>query len=342
MTSDTTVVADQQTPETTSDTTTSGAEHSIAGTHRQPGRHATPLPEELATPLTQYIDEMSRPGGPLDADTTRAYTSRVRQFLTWLANADVDGDPLNDPAARDWAVRDYRTWLLTVAKRKLSTVNAHLTALDDFYRRRGLGPAAAQRQEVPKAAPRALDERHRIRWLRAAERADPRDRALAYTEFYAGTRGAETLALDLDDVRASARKGHLIVRYGKGGKYREVPLHPKLRTALEQWKTERAKWPGATENPALFLNRRGGRLSTRGAYQVLKAIAEDANLTVGRDADFTPHVLRHTAATTMIRDGEDIVVVAEILGHSVETARRYSLPTEQDKQRAIERLPVDQ
>ncbi len=187
-----------------------------------------------------------------------------------------------------------------MAKRKLSTVNAHLTALDDFYRRRGLGPAQARRQDVPKAAPRALDERHRIRWLRAAERADPRDRALAYTEFYAGTRRAETLALDLDDVRASARKGHLIVRYGKGGKYREVPLHPKLRTALEQWETERAKWPGAAENPALFLNRRGGRLSTRGAYEVLKTIAEDATLTVGRDADFTPHVLRHTAATTMI------------------------------------------
>jgi site-specific recombinase XerC len=172
-----------------------------------------------------------------------------------------------------------------VAKLKLSTVNAHLTTLDDFYRRRGLGPAQVKRQGVPKAAPRALDERHRIRWLRAAERADPRDRALAHTEFYAGTRGAETLALDLDDVRASAHRGHLIVSYGKGGKYREVPLHPKLRTALEQWQT---------------------------------------------------------AATTSIRDGEDIVAVAEILGHGVETARRYSLHTEQDKQRAIERVPVDQ
>jgi integrase/recombinase XerC len=53
-------------------------------------------------------------------------------------------------------------------------------------------------------------------------------------------------------------------------------------------------------------------------------------------------VLRHTAGTTMIRDGEDIVTVAEILGHSVETARRYSLPTHADKQRVIERLTVDE
>lgn len=64
-------------------------------------------------------------------------------------------------------------------------------------------------------------------------------------------------------------------------------------------------------------------------------------MTIGRDGDFTPHVLRHTAGTTMIRNGEDIVTVAEILGHSVETARRYSLPTDADKQRAIERLTTD-
>jgi len=48
------------------------------------------------------------------------------------------------------------------------------------------------------------------------------------------------------------------------------------------------------------------------------------------------------AGTTLTRAGTDIVIVAEILGHSVETARRYALPSEQDRQAAIERLPVDQ
>ncbi|HEY3958640.1 MAG TPA: tyrosine-type recombinase/integrase [Streptosporangiaceae bacterium] len=229
-----------------------------------------------------------------------------------------------------------------MAKRKASTVNAHLTAIDDFFRRRGLGPAAAKRQELPQLAPRALGERELIRWLRAVDRAPARDRALACTELYAGTRGGETVALDLGDVRTSARKGHLIVRYGKGGKYREIPLHPKLRTALDTWRTERARWPGATASPALFLNARGGRLTVRGTYGILAAIAEDAGLDVGIDAEFTPHTLRHTAGTAMVRSGEDIVTVAELLGHSVETARRYSLPTERDKQRAIQRIPVDE
>jgi site-specific recombinase XerD len=340
MTSDTAAQTGSQEAATTSDT--AGASADLTTPTPRRGKAPTSVSDLYATVFDDYVDEVSRPGGPLDADTVRAYRSRVRQFLAWLPDADTDGDPLTEPAARDAAARDYRAYLLTVAKRKASTVNAHLTAIDDFFRRLGLGPAAAKRQQLPQTAPRALSDRDRIRYLRAVERAPARDRALAFTEFYAGTRGGETVALDLGDLRVSARKGHLIVRYGKGGKYREVPLHPKLRTALDDWRAERASWPTAATNPALFLNTRGGRLSVRGAYDILTGLAEQANLEVGRDAEFTPHVLRHSAATSMIRDGEDIVTVAEILGHSLETARRYSLPTQQDKQRAIRRIPVDE
>jgi integrase/recombinase XerC len=293
-----------------------------------------------------YEHSIANPGGPLGADTVRVYVSRVRQYLAWLAAAladgMVEGDPLIDPDARDWAARDYRTHLQTVLKRKPATINAHLTAVDDFYRRRGLGPAAAKRADIPPAAPRALDKRDQIRLLRQADRAPLRDKAIAFTAFYAGTRISETTRLDIDDIHTSARKGHLIVRYGKNGKYRQIPLHPKLRAVLEEWLRERAGWKAADTSPALFLNRRGGRLSARSAYTVLRAIADAANLPLGRDGIFTPHVLRHTAGTTMTRQGTDIVIVAELLGHSVETARRYSLPSHHDRQKAIERLTVDE
>ncbi len=299
------------------------------------------LSPALRSALDDYLAVLERPGGPLDADTVRVYRSRVGRFLEWLSGADGDGKPLVDPAARDWAVRDYRSYLLTVAGRKPSTVNAHMTAIADFYRRRGLGAASARREDLPKTAPRALDHKAQMRWLRAAEHAPPRDKALAHVGFYAGLRIGEIVALNVADVRMSARKGHLVVRYGKGGRYREVPLHPGLRATLQAWLEERPTWPGVEEEPALFLNRRGGRLSTRGAYDVLTSLAEEAGITVGREGDFTPHVLRHTAGTTLTRAGTDIVLVAEILGHSVETARRYALPTEGDRQAAIERLPVD-
>src|SRR5207248_2126410 len=80
------------------------------------------------------------------------------------------------------------------------------------------------------------------------------------------------------DVRLSARKGVLIVRSGKGDRHRELPVHPELRANLAIWLDERPDWPGATANPALFLNRRGGRLTTRGARDVLVALAVEAHL----------------------------------------------------------------
>jgi integrase/recombinase XerC len=215
---------------------------------------------------------------PLSAETGRTYVSKVRQFLAWLAGPDVEGDPLRQPAARDWAVRDYRTHLQAVSKRAPATVNNALAALDDFYTRRGLGPAAADRAELASLAPRALDKRAVLRWLRAVEsQPSARDRALADVPFYAGARIAETVRLDVEDVRLSARRGSLRL-YGKGEKVREVPIHPQLRIELGHWSRERADWPRADANPALFLNRRGGRLSVRGASDVIAAIAERAGL----------------------------------------------------------------
>lgn len=117
---------------------------------------------------------------PLSDQTRRTYASKVRQFLARLAEADTDGDPLNDKDARDWAVRDYRTHLQAALKRKPATVNNALAAVDDLYIRRGLGPANAARAEPPKTAPKALSKRAAVRFLRAVEACpSPRDRAVA-------------------------------------------------------------------------------------------------------------------------------------------------------------------
>ncbi|WP_165963989.1 site-specific integrase [Actinomadura sp. KC216] len=297
--------------------------------------------------FAEYERALARCDGPLDAGTVRVYASRVRQYLAWLAAADVDGtvegDPLTEPDARDLAVRAYRVHLETVAQRRPATVNAHLTAVDDFYRRRGLGPASAERAALPlAAAPRVLDERDQARLLREAARASARDKAIAFTAYYAGTRIVEISRLDIDDVRLPARGGDLIVRYGRNGGFREVPLHPSLRAVLEEWLGERAGWTGADTSRALFLNRRGSRLSSRSAHAVLRAIADAAGLPLGRDGAFTPRVLRHTAGQTMARQGTDTVVVADLLGLSLETARHHRPPTEQDRRRAIQRLTIDE
>jgi integrase/recombinase XerC len=115
-------------------------------------------------------------------------------------------------------------------------------------------------------------------------------------------------------------------------------LHPQLRSALDQWLTERQTWPGAGD-PALFLNQQGTRLSATSAHEIITGIAADAGL----DQDTTAHVLRHTFATTLARAGTDLITVAELLGHAgLDMVRTYAQPTEQDKARALEMLITDE
>jgi len=302
---------------------------------RRRGRPAIALPTPYAAVLDDYAAALRT--APLSEQTRRTYASKVRQFLAWLAGADLDADPLTGADGRDWAVRDYRTHLQTVLKRSPATVNNALAAVDDFYIRLGLGPASAARVEITAAAPRALDARAQLRYLREVQRCpSPRDQALALVPFYAGARISEIVALEVDDIARSARKGVLRI-LGKGERVRHVPIHPQLRAALTGWLDERPEWPGA-DTPALFLNQRGQRLSVRGAHDIVTAIA----MAAGLDDHATVHVLRHTFATTLVRGGTDLVIVAELLGHArLETTRAYTRPSAEDRTRALDLLLVD-
>jgi hypothetical protein len=81
----------------------------------------------------------------------------VRRFLAWLGDrSPVDGDPLTDEAARDWAVRDYKRHLKAVERFKPASVNLALAALDSFYTQLGLGRPVVRREDLPASAPRAL------------------------------------------------------------------------------------------------------------------------------------------------------------------------------------------
>jgi len=209
-----------------------------------------PLSVELTAALARY--QRSLAGAPLAAASRAKYVTRVRGFLAWLdatvdLDPDRDGDPLEDPGARDGAVRDWRAWAKTVARLQLATINNTLAAVDDFYTRRGLGPAIARREQLPRRAPKALGHREVLRYLRAVEHGgSARDTVVALLPFYAGLRIGEVVGLDLDDVSLSARKGTLRIR-GKGrdgGKLRELPLtRPELRTALAAWLEQRPDAP---------------------------------------------------------------------------------------------------
>ncbi len=287
-------------------------------------------PSSTGGELEDYSAYLAR--SPLAPASRVAYARRVGAFLVWLRDQPEHCDrALGDPLAREHAVRDYLRHLRVDLRRPPTTCNAHLAAVNNLSCWLGLGPSTIKAATLPKSAPRALDERQVRQLLRAAERrGSVRDQAILVTMLATGLRLSEVTALDLGDLALSARKGTVTVRNGKGGRWRLVPLNSQAREALAAWLAESRY--RACESPALFIGSTGRRLTDRGVDLVLRRIALDASA----------HTLRHTAATMLVRSGVDIVLVAEVLGHSsLETTRRYSLPTEDDRAAALELLVVE-
>ncbi len=315
----------------------------------------SPIPLTSQAALTTYLQWLNKQ--PLAENTRRTYRVRVTQYCDFLTDYPTRygdygdyGDPLRERPARDYAVRDYKAHLLSVRHAKPSSVNLTLAALDHFYRFLGLDPPRVDREDLPQQAPKALEPGEQVRFLRAVERcASVRDRAIALLLFYTGLRIGEVTALDVDDAPVSARKGKVIVRLGKGQTYREVPLNAEVREALTAWLQKRSKARPHPQNAqdtrsgqdiegdqeALFLNRAGGRLSSRAIDSLLRRIAVEAGLAL------SAHTLRHTCLTNLVRQGTDLVLVAELAGHKrLETTRRYSLPSASEREAAMERLKV--
>jgi site-specific recombinase XerD len=289
--------------------------------------------ERMLTTYKVWLDRQ-----PLAENTRRAYLLQVRQYGTYLATrSSQDYNPLRPPFAHDYAVRDYKTYLKIESQAKPTSVNLALAAIDHFYLFLGLDRPQVKREDLPKQSPRALKPEEQKAFLRAVERTPSvRDRAITRLLFYTGLRLGECAALNIDDIHLSARKGAVTVRSGKGDTYREVPLNAEVREAFNLWLKDRSKRFPTCCDPALFLNLKGRRLSLRAIDLIIRQLGSDANL------ELSAHVLRHTCLTNLVRRGNDLVLVAEVAGHKrLETTRRYTLPSIEDRANAMEGLQVD-
>ena len=153
-----------------------------------------------------------------------------------------------------------------------------------------------------------------------------RDRALVELLYATGGRVSEIINLSVGDI-AKLEGGEVtsIRLFGKGNKYRVVPVGRYAQGALDQYLIRlRPTLLKEKRSEALFLNTRGGKLSRQSAWAIVQRAAERA----GMSSDISPHSLRHSFATHLLDGGADIRTVQELLGHSsVTTTQIYTLVT---------------
>ncbi len=282
--------------------------------------------------IDRFIDHLTVERG-LSPNTVSAYRRDLGRYARFLDRRGVDAATGIDAAIVSAFVADISASTHDDGRpyRSTSVVRA-LSAVRSFHRfllREGDMPedptAGVVRPRLPRSLPHPLSVGDVARLLGAPRPTDSkglRDRAVLETMYAAGLRVSELVGLDVDDVDLEDGSVRVL---GKGGKERDVPLGRYAREAIAAY-LARARPTLATSRSrsALFLSRRGGRLSRQACWNAIREHAGAA----GIRSRVTPHTLRHSFATHLLDGGADIRVVQELLGHaSVSTTQVYTLVT---------------
>jgi site-specific recombinase XerD len=275
----------------------------------------------MAWDVEQFVASLT---GVADA-TARAYSSDIEGFVAWAERAGLE-----DPESVDRLVlRRYLANLTTrrYAKKSIARKASALRRYFAWCARTGrVSLSPARNLGAPSGAgrlPRVLSVGDAIALVEndpARVDDDPpevlaRDHAVLELLYGSGLRVSELCGLDLDSVDL---RGRVVTVWGKGAKQRRVPMHDAAVAAIRRWVVDGRPAMATDETPdgAMFLNRRGRRLSPRDVRRILDHRA---------DSPVNPHALRHSFATHLLDNGADLRFVQEMLGHaSLQTTQIYT------------------
>ncbi len=267
---------------------------------------------ELTNAMVAFLDHLAVERG-LSPNTVAAYRRDLAQYAEHVSDGGTPETFLEVLHASELRP--------TTAARKLAAIRGfHKFALSE-----GLHPTdptiLVDAPQRPDALPKSLDVDEVLRLLAQPDPASAdgrRNRAILEVLYGTGARVSELVALDLHDLDLVERT---VLLTGKGNRQRIVPMGRHAVDAVEAWLVDRLEWRrSATDDGAVFLNRRGGRLTRQGIFGIVRRTADAAGL-----GDVSPHVLRHSAATHMVEGGADLRTVQEMLGHaSISTTQVYT------------------
>ncbi|HPW45254.1 MAG TPA: tyrosine recombinase XerC [bacterium] len=262
--------------------------------------------------------------------THKNYMVDLTQFFTFLSTKYPDimsKEPSFLSNVDPNTVREYLGKM--IKDRSPSSMARKLASLRTFFQfclRKGVVPSNPAKEvatpKVPKRIPRFLTVDEVFSLIDAPsgnEALGSRDKAIIELLYASGLRVGELVDLDVDSIDLAAKTVRVM---GKGRKERIVPMGEKACSAIASYLNYRAALcPESAEENALFVNRRGGRLTARSVERMLNKYIK----VCGLQKKVTPHVLRHTFATHLLGSGADMRGIQELLGHaSLSTTQKYT------------------
>jgi site-specific recombinase XerD len=258
--------------------------------------------------------------------TKAAMRSDIEKFGRWFTSATNEAFATNRVTISD--LTSFRQSLRQEQGQAVKTVNRCLVTLRryfDWLVEQGhvaANPAKGVKQigQQP-SGPRGLDRPDVRKLLRHAElTGDVRGSAILHVFLFTGARVGEVAALTLDDLTLKVRGGSMTIRSGKGNKERVVPVPAPAREALRRYLAVR----GERGHRHVFSGKCGS-MTGRAIRMVIETYAKATGVR------FSCHVLRHSFARNFLKQTNDLVALASLLGHAnLQTSRGYCMPTQDD------------
>lgn len=248
--------------------------------------------------------------------TVDKYRWVIEMFLTY---APKPLDELESDDVLKWLNTDHKD-------KKEKTINLFISVLSGFFKYcleedyiKKVLVKHRWRPKIPSSIPKHLDSYEQARVKITAESMSVRNRAIVEFLLSSGCRRSEVASLNLEDIDLDNRTATVV---GKGKKIREVHFSDECALLLKDYLREHKG-----ENPALFINCLGNRLTGEGIYKITTKLGVKAGLPY----NFNPHRCRHTFGRNMIAKGADIQFIGDELGHSdLNTTRVYTRIPSQD------------
>ncbi len=290
--------------------------------------------------MNYYVEEFRRymiKGGK-SQNTVNTYTQNAQLFVEWLeqiTNEKFNGKILEMDAS------EYSRYLSDIKKQSLNTIKAKLTAVQKFSEYLasiGIMPdiKVQQKKGISEPEVEILEKNDVYKYLRYVKNTGNKlNIAIIVLLLNTGIRESELCNIELSDVTISDRKGVIIIRSGKGNKYREIPLNVDARNALNDYILNAR--PSDAETEKVFIGQRGA-LTRNGIYKIVNKMGIKA---IGKNV--YPHMLRHQCFTSMAKNPEiDLKTISSLAGHSsIELTMKYYInSSKQEKIDAVEKLQL--